>query len=174
MFVLISRTEQERPPVLKQKCHQNSHLQLFLRFLSLWSSRVFAKNQFFQSKTFSIPIVKSKRLFLILTISGLFNSKLMSTEEELNFLQWSLVTTLFFFSGHPVLIECKTWEIIFQKSFLKLGRETSSRPILVFLSKWSANQVQIYFGSPRLGHTIKMSCTILHTVNPEIYSVLIF
>ena len=159
MFVLISRIEQERPPVLKQKCHQNSHLQLFLRFLSLWSSRVF---------------VKSKRLFLILTISGLFNSKLMSTEEELNFLQWSLVTTLFFFRRHPVLIECKTWEIIFQKSFLKLGRETSSRPILVFLSKWSANQVQIYFGSPRLGHTIKMSCTILHTVNPEIYSVLIF
>ena len=46
----------------------------------------FAKNQFFELKTFSIPIVKNKRL-LFNYKQVFFISKLLSTEEELFFLR---------------------------------------------------------------------------------------
>ena len=67
----------------------------------LWKSRFFVKNQFFLLKTFSIPIVKNKRLFDDKQV--FFNYKLLSTEEELIALQWSFATTLFFFSEHLAL-----------------------------------------------------------------------
>ena len=36
------------------------------------------------------------------------------------------------------------------------------------------NLVSIYFGSPRLGRAVKTNYTKLHTVDPEIRSILIF
>ena len=38
----------------------------------------------------------------------------------------------------------------------------------------SLSLVSIYFGSQWLGHTVKANCVKLYTVDPEIYSILIF
>ena len=61
----------------------------------------------------------------------------------------------------------------------KRGMEISFRPLFVFLKKlyirWKqvvCTLVLIYFGRPRLGHTIKTNF-ILQTVDPEICSILI-
>ena len=63
------------------------------------SSRFFAKNQFFELKTFSIPIVKNKRLFLtisryflILNFCPLKKNKFLYDDicDDNIFLQWTL------------------------------------------------------------------------------------
>ena len=79
------------------------------------------------------------------------------------------------------LIKYCVRNIFLQKSCSKWGRETSSILLFVFLKKFYIRYKQVVstlvlicFIRPRFGQTIKTNFISLHTVYPEICSILIF
>ena len=73
-------------------------------------------------------------------------------------------------------------KIFIQKSRWQWGRETSSRPLFCFFrerldirSKQVVNTlVLLCFGRPQLGHSIKTNCITFQTIDPDIWSIIIF
>ena len=72
------------------------------------------------------------------------------------------------------LVEYMVKDIFLWKSCRKWGREISTRQTSFYFlkSKWSAPL--IYFGSPRLKHTITTNCINLETIDSEIFPLFWF
>ena len=66
--------------------------------------------------------------------------------------------------------------IFLKKLYTKCGRETSpiQKAFYEVKKKEVSTLALIYFGKPRLGHTIKTQIIILQTVDSEIRSIMIF